>query len=36
MLDQVWDLNLYSWDDNLEPPLKLYCIPIDPYPFPEA
>lgn len=38
MLEQLWNLDLYSWDESFEPPFKLYCIPIDPIDpiFPEA
>lgn len=29
MLDQMWNLDAYSWEDQMIPPVKLYCTPID-------
>ena len=29
MLDQVWNLEQYSWEVIIQPPVKLYCLPLD-------
>ncbi len=27
MLNNLWDLDNYSWDDMDVPPIKVYCCP---------